>query len=115
MSSDADIVENLAWFFQESWAQVVEILFGMSLLWNQLGWWCLTPLVLVICKFDFKVSRPIGTTLTFTVTVLSQVAKWIGSKVGAKSAAYQKAKQKRIALTTSMIDYIKNIKMVRPS
>jgi ATP-binding cassette subfamily C (CFTR/MRP) protein 1 len=115
MSSDSDTVENLAWFFQESWAQVVEVLFGMGLLWNQLGWWCLTPLVLVVCKFHLKVPKPLGTTLIFTLTVLSQVAKWIGSKVGAKSAAYQKAKQQRIALTTSMIDYIKNIKMVRPS
>ena len=46
--------------------------------------------------------------------VVSRAVNWIGSKVGNKSAAWQKAKQKRIALTTSMIDYIKNIKMVCP-
>jgi ATP-binding cassette subfamily C (CFTR/MRP) protein 1 len=45
--------------------------------------------------------------------VFSQVAKWLGSKVGKVVGDWQKAKQKRIALTTSMIDYIKNIKMVR--
>ncbi|KAE9374390.1 putative multidrug resistance protein [Stipitochalara longipes BDJ] len=92
MSSDADNVETLPWLCQESWAQMVEVLFGMGLLWNQLGWWCITPVIIVV--------------------LLSQVARWIGSKIGKKSAAWQKAKQKRIALTTSMIDYIKNIKMM---
>jgi ATP-binding cassette subfamily C (CFTR/MRP) protein 1 len=50
MSSDTDNVENLAWLFQETWAQTVEFLVGMGMLWNQLGWWCLTHLVIVICR-----------------------------------------------------------------
>jgi ATP-binding cassette, subfamily C (CFTR/MRP), member 1 len=53
--------------------------------------------------------------LIIKTIVLSQVARWIGSKVVKSIADWQKAKQKRIALTTSMIDYIKNIKMVRCS
>jgi ATP-binding cassette, subfamily C (CFTR/MRP), member 1 len=50
MSSDTDNMENLAWLCQETWAQMVEVLVGMVLLWNQLGWWSLTPLVIVVCK-----------------------------------------------------------------
>lgn len=45
--------------------------------------------------------------------VFTQATRWIGSEVSSSVADWQKAKQKRIALTTSMIDYIKNIKMVR--
>jgi len=115
MSSDTGMVEIFPWLCQESWSQMVEVLFGMGLLWNQLGWWCLTPIVIVVSKWYPKGSKPCGTMRDFIIIVLSQVAKWIGSKVGKKSAAWQKAKQKRIALTTSMIDYIKNIKMVCPS
>ncbi|RDW87858.1 hypothetical protein BP5796_03552 [Coleophoma crateriformis] len=92
MSSDTDNVENLAWLCQEIWAQMIEFLVGMVMLWDQLGWWCLTPLAIVVLS--------------------AQVAKWIGSKVSKSIADWQKAKQKRIALTTSMIDYIKNIKMM---
>ncbi|RFU34159.1 hypothetical protein B7463_g2169, partial [Scytalidium lignicola] len=92
MSSDTDIAENFAWLCQETWAQMVEFLIGMSMLWNQLGWWCLTPLVIV--------------------ALFSQVAGWAGSKIDKSIADWQKARQKRIALTTSMIDYIKNIKMM---
>jgi ATP-binding cassette subfamily C (CFTR/MRP) protein 1 len=50
MSSDTDTVEMLAWLCQESWAQLVEVLIGMAMLWNQLGWWCLTPIAIVACK-----------------------------------------------------------------
>jgi len=50
MSSDTDNVENLAWLCQEIWTQTVEFLIGMGMLWNQLGWWCLTPLAIVVCK-----------------------------------------------------------------
>ncbi|KAI3325328.1 ABC transporter [Xylariaceae sp. AK1471] len=92
MSSDTDTVENLAWLCQEMWAQMVEFLIGMVMLWVQLGWWCLTPLAIIV--------------------LFSQVARWTGRMIGESMANWQKAKQKRIALTTSMIDYIRNIKMM---
>jgi len=50
MSSDTDNVENLAWLCQETWAKMAEVLIGMGMLWNQLGWWSITPLAIVICK-----------------------------------------------------------------
>jgi hypothetical protein len=45
--------------------------------------------------------------------VLSQAARWSGRKISGSMTDWQEAKQKRIALTTSTIDYIKQIKMVR--
>jgi len=50
MSSDTDNVENLPWLCQETWGQMVEVLVGMGMLWNQLRWWCLTPLAIVVCQ-----------------------------------------------------------------
>ena len=49
VSSDTDNAENLPWLCQESWAQMAELLVGIVMLWNQLGWWCLTPLMIVFC------------------------------------------------------------------
>jgi hypothetical protein len=53
--------------------------------------------------------------LNMTRLVLSQAARWSGRKISQSMADWQEAKQKRIALTTSTIDYIKQIKMVRGS
>lgn len=50
MNSDTEVVEYLAWLCQETWAQMVESLIGIGMLWNRLGWWCLTPLAIVVCK-----------------------------------------------------------------
>ncbi|KAI4597331.1 hypothetical protein KJ359_004437 [Pestalotiopsis sp. 9143b] len=92
MSSDTDNVENLAWVCQEIWAQTIEFFIGIVMLWFQVGWWCLAPVVIVI--------------------LFTQVAKRTGNRIGEFMADWQKTKQKRIALTTSMIEYIKNIKMM---
>ncbi|KAK6212798.1 hypothetical protein LQW54_004887 [Pestalotiopsis sp. IQ-011] len=92
MSSDTDNVENLAWVCQEIWAQTIEFFIGIVMLWFQVGWWCLAPVVVVI--------------------LFTQAAKRTGNRIGEFMADWQKAKQKRIALTTSMIDFIKNIKMM---
>lgn len=59
MSADTDRVETFSWMCQEVWALLVELLIGMALLWSQLGWWCLTPLL--------------------TVILCSRVAKWLES------------------------------------
>ena len=50
MNSDTAGVENLAWLSQETFAQMVEALIGMGMLWNQVGWWCLTPLAIIVRK-----------------------------------------------------------------
>lgn len=113
MSSDTDNVENLAWVCQEIWAQTIEFFIGTGMLWFQVGWWCLAPVVVVICGYPLPAARPTIIALTLTLIVFTQAAKKTGNRIGEFMADWQTAKQKRIALTTSMIDYIKNIKMVR--
>jgi ATP-binding cassette subfamily C (CFTR/MRP) protein 1 len=54
MSYDTNSVENLSWHCTELWAQMLEVFIGMAMLWNQLGWWCLTPLVIVARKYYSK-------------------------------------------------------------
>lgn len=51
MSSDTDNVEKWAWLSQEIFAQLGELLIGIAMLWAQLGWWCLTPVAIVVGKF----------------------------------------------------------------
>ncbi|TGJ82199.1 hypothetical protein E0Z10_g6546 [Xylaria hypoxylon] len=92
MSSDTDNIEKWAWLSQEIWAELVEFFIGVTMLWTQLGWWCLTPVAVVV--------------------LLSQAARWSGRKISGSMADWQGAKQKRIALTSSTIDYIKQIKMM---
>ncbi|KAI0520681.1 P-loop containing nucleoside triphosphate hydrolase protein [Xylaria bambusicola] len=92
MSNDTDNVEKWAWLSQEIWAQLVELLIGVAMLWTQLGWWCFTPVAVVV--------------------LLSQAARWSGRKISQSMADWQEAKQNRIGLTTSTIDYIKQIKMM---
>ncbi|KAI1810238.1 P-loop containing nucleoside triphosphate hydrolase protein [Poronia punctata] len=92
MSSDTDHLEKWAWLSQEIWAQLIEFFIGVAMLWSQLGWWCLTPVIVVV--------------------LLSQAARWSGRRISGAMADWQGAKQKRIALTTSTIDYLKQIKMM---
>lgn len=53
MSSDTGNIENLGWLVQELWCASLEVLIGMAMLWNQLRWWCFTPLVIVLCKMSY--------------------------------------------------------------
>jgi ATP-binding cassette subfamily C (CFTR/MRP) protein 1 len=60
MSSDTDNIDYLAWLCQELWAKMVEVTIGMAMLWNQLGWWCLTPLIIVVGKCHPKCLETLG-------------------------------------------------------
>ncbi|CEJ87424.1 hypothetical protein VHEMI04411 [[Torrubiella] hemipterigena] len=92
MSSDTDIMENFAWLCQEMWGQVIELMIGIGMLWMQLRWWCLMPLVIIASS--------------------SQIVKWTGRLTSESMVEWQKAKQDRIAITTSLVDYVKSIKMM---
>jgi hypothetical protein len=50
MGNDVDSVDRMGWLFQEAFGNLVEVIVGMFMLWNELGWWSLTPLAVVICK-----------------------------------------------------------------
>ncbi|KAH8658409.1 hypothetical protein BX600DRAFT_469082 [Xylariales sp. PMI_506] len=92
MSSDVDSINHFSYLLQESWADILEVVVGMTLLWNQIGWWCLTPLALVV--------------------LCSVLAGTMSGFMRDAFMGWQASKQKRVAITTSMLDSIKNIKMM---
>ena len=48
MSNDVDGIDTIVYLTQETFAQTIELGIGMYLLWGQLGWWCLTPIFIVL-------------------------------------------------------------------
>lgn len=55
MSTDADSLGNVSDMFHEAWSQVLEVGVGVTLLAQQIGWFCLVPLLLISGK-----SEPVG-------------------------------------------------------
>lgn len=51
MGNDVDAVDHIGIITQELLANTIEVIVGMIMLWNELGWWALTPLAIVICEF----------------------------------------------------------------
>lgn len=50
MSNDVDNLESIGQMFHETWAQMLEVIIGTTLLANQIGWLSLVPLFLVFRK-----------------------------------------------------------------
>lgn len=50
MSTDAENVGQTAMFFHETWAQLVEVVLGISMLAVEVGWLFPVPLVIIFCE-----------------------------------------------------------------
>lgn len=50
MSTDADSLDGVAGMIHEIWAQVIEVIIGITLLASQVGWIWPLPLFLIYCK-----------------------------------------------------------------
>lgn len=50
MSNDADQIMFTADLIHEIWSQTLELGIGMFLLARELGWTCVVPLLIVLCK-----------------------------------------------------------------
>lgn len=50
MSTDANGVCQTARFFHETWAQIIEVVVGITMLGREVGWLCPFPLVLIFCQ-----------------------------------------------------------------
>ena len=50
MSTDGDMIVYFAELFHELWSCVLELVVGMYLLGSELGWVCIVPIFVVICK-----------------------------------------------------------------
>lgn len=51
MSTDAESLDGLAEMIHETWAQIIEVLIGVILLANGIGWIWPFPLFLIYCKY----------------------------------------------------------------
>jgi len=51
MSTDVDNVQDIGQMFHETWAQVLEVIIGTSLLATQIGWMWPVPLIMIVCEF----------------------------------------------------------------
>ncbi len=50
MSSDADSLGTTTEMVHETWARVVEVLLGMTMLAREVGWVWPVPLIIIFCK-----------------------------------------------------------------
>ncbi|KAK0620994.1 P-loop containing nucleoside triphosphate hydrolase protein [Immersiella caudata] len=92
MSTDADNVGQAASMFHETWAQVVEVLLGMTMLAREVGW--VFPVPLIIIFFCSRMSR------------------YLAKNLQSKQKDWTVATQKRIAMTISMLGSMKSLKML---
>jgi ATP-binding cassette subfamily C (CFTR/MRP) protein 1 len=51
MSTDVDNVQGVGEMFHETWAQLLEVIIGTSLLATQIGWLWPIPFIIIMCEF----------------------------------------------------------------
>ena len=56
MSTDADSLKGIGAMIHETWAQVIEVIVGVFLLAQEVGWVWPLPLFLIYCKFRYSFS-----------------------------------------------------------
>ncbi|KUJ08206.1 putative ABC transporter [Mollisia scopiformis] len=92
MSTDADSLVGIGEMFHETWAQLVEVVIGISLLATQVGW--IWPLPL------------------FLIFLCSRVSRYVATHLQPCQKAWNSATQRRVAATSSMLSSMKTIKML---
>ncbi|KAI1347264.1 putative ABC transporter [Xylaria sp. FL0043] len=92
MNTDAESLDGLAEMAHETWAQVVEVLIGIILLANDVGWiWPLPLSLIYLC---------------------SHMSRYVAKHLRPRQEAWNRATQSRIAATSSMISSMKTVKML---
>ncbi|CCF34829.1 hypothetical protein CH063_01208 [Colletotrichum higginsianum] len=92
ISTDAGNVGQAASMFHETWAQVIEVLLGTTMLAREVGWVCLVPYVIIF--------------------FCSRMSRYLAKHLQSKQKDWSMATQKRLAVTTSMLSSMKNLKML---
>jgi ATP-binding cassette subfamily C (CFTR/MRP) protein 1 len=91
MSTDLDAIESLVGTILDLWASVLKLFIGICLLWRQLGVISIAP---------------------FITIVLCSIAQGKGSKAAPpKQKLWREAVQRRVGLTTIVLQQIKSIKL----
>ncbi|TIC97218.1 Canalicular multispecific organic anion transporter 1 [Colletotrichum higginsianum] len=92
ISTDAGNVGQAASMFHETWAQVIEVLLGTTMLAREVGWVCLVPYVIIF--------------------FCSRMSRYLAKHLQSKQKDWSMATQKRLAVATSMLSSMKNLKML---
>lgn len=111
MSTDANGVCQSARFFHETWAQIIEVAVGMTMLGREVGWLCPAPLVIIFC-WSFH-DAPLAKNQKLTsITVCSKMSRYVAKNLQSKQKGWNEATQKRLAATGSMLSSMKSLKML---
>ena len=60
MSTDVDIICDAIPIIYELWAQVIEVMIGFGLLWRQLGWVAVIPLLIVARTYSLQFRQAVS-------------------------------------------------------
>lgn len=113
MSNDTENAANCGDIFHELWSQVLELCIGMYLLAIELGWVCIFPPLVVLCKSLWPRSfTQMGLIPCSHLPGVSQVVSFVTENLADRQMALSKATQMRISRTKAVLDSIKNIKMM---
>lgn len=110
MSSDSKNAGEALLMFHEIWAQMLEVLLGMIMLARKVGWVSPVPLIIIFCRLIL--ARSYTKSLTISIEVCSRVSRYLAKNLQGKQRAWNLATQERIAITTSMLASMKNLKML---
>ncbi|ETS83861.1 hypothetical protein PFICI_05737 [Pestalotiopsis fici W106-1] len=92
MSSDTEDAANAGELFHQLWSEVLELCIGMYMLARELGWVCISPLLVVLCT--------------------SKAVNFITENLVDRQIAFSQATQMRISTTKAILDAMKNIKIM---
>jgi len=114
MSNDTSEVVYAAHLTHEVWASCVELCIGMYMLADELGWVCISPLVVVLGKPSPSPVHGVWSS-AYSISprvVTTQGVKIITGNLADRFRAFGVATQMRISTTKSILDSMKNIKMM---
>ncbi|KAE8142964.1 P-loop containing nucleoside triphosphate hydrolase protein [Aspergillus pseudotamarii] len=92
MSVDVEALSTLGDMLHETWAYCLEVIIGTTLLAGLTGWLCLVPLVGVCCS--------------------SGMSAYVACHLQPRQRNWNAATQKRMAVTTSLLQSVKSMKML---
>ncbi|KAI1293173.1 putative ABC transporter [Xylaria venustula] len=92
MNTDAESLEGLGEMVHETWAQIIEVLVGVVLLANGVGWIWPLPLCLIY--------------------LASHMSRYVAKHLQPHQEAWNSSTQSRIAATSSVISSMKVVKML---
>jgi ATP-binding cassette subfamily C (CFTR/MRP) protein 1 len=110
MSTDIDRIVMCFEYFHSVWARFIEVVIGTTLLALQMGWVCVIPIVVVGCRLN---KTPTSTFCDLLMRVVSSLGSTLIAKmIGNRQKIWVEAIQRRIAITSSMLESMKSIKMM---